>query len=263
MVSTIFETYSKEIVAGRLNEMNVDSSILTPFNVEQKSGVNEDGKMNSLASMMMGMLPAMIVIMLLTPTIGLAADLGAGEKERGTFEPLLSTCGNRNSLLWGKIVSIAIIATGALFAGMISLVISFQGYMSSVSGTEIDLNINAKAIAFIIIISLFIIVAVCTMQIGISIFARSTKEANTYLSGSMMPMMIFAFIPMFMDIKSISSIFYHVPIVNSVVVMKEFLLGIYDISHIGIVLAWHIVYVVVMVCAAKYMFSREEVVFRS
>ena len=190
--------------------------------------------MNSIATMMMGMLPAMIVILLLTPTVGLAADLGAGEKERGTFEPLLSTSGNRNSLLWGKIVSIASIATVALIAGMISLVISFQGYMSSVSGTEIDLNINAKAIALIIVISLFIIFAICTMQIGLSIFARSVKEANTYLTGSMMPMMILAFIPMFMDIKSISFIFYHVPLVNAVIVMKEFLLGIYDIGILGL-----------------------------
>jgi len=66
-----------------------------------------------------------------------------------------------------------------------------------------------------------------------------------------------------MDIKSISPIFYHVPLVNSVVVMKEFLLGIYDMSHIGIVLGWHIFYIVAMVVAVKYMFSREEVVFRS
>ena len=263
IVNLILETYSKQIVEERLSEMNVDSSILIPFNIEQKSGVNEDGKMNPIASTMMGMLPAMIIILLLTPTIGLAADLGAGEKERGTFEPLLSTSGSRNSLLWGKIVSISIIATFALIASMISLFVSFKGYISTVAGTDIDLDINAKAIALIIVISLFIIIAICTMQIGISIYARSVKEANTYLTGSMMPMMILVFIPMFMDIKSMSPIFYHVPLVNAVVVMKEFLLGIYDMSHIGIVLGWHIVYVVVVVIAAKYMFSREEVVFRS
>lgn len=263
MVSTILESYSKEIVEARLSEINVDSSILIPFNIEQKSGVSEDGEMNPIAATMMGMLPAMIIILLLTPTVGLAADLGAGEKERGTFEPLLSTSGSRNSLLWGKIVSISIIATFALIASMISLFVSFKGYISTVSGTDVDLDINAKAIALIIVISLFIIIAICTMQIGISIYARSVKEANTYLTGSMMPMMILVFIPMFMDIKSISPIFYHVPLVNAVVVMKEFLLGIYDMSHIGIVLGWHIVYVVVVVAAVKYMFSREEVVFRS
>lgn len=263
MVSTILESYSKEIVEARLSEINVDSSILIPFNIEQKSGVSEDGEMNPIAATMMGMLPAMIIILLLTPTVGLAADLGAGEKERGTFEPLLSTSGSRNSLLWGKIVSISIIATFALIASMISLFVSFKGYISTVSGTDVDLDINAKAITLIIVISLFIIIAICTMQIGISIYARSVKEANTYLTGSMMPMMILVFIPMFMDIKSISPIFYHVPLVNAVVVMKEFLLGIYDMSHIGIVLGWHIVYVVVVVAAVKYMFSREEVVFRS
>jgi sodium transport system permease protein len=263
MVNTLFEGYSKQIVEQRLNEMGVNSSILTPFSIEQKSGISEDGKMNSVANTLMGMLPAMIVILLLTPTMGLAADMGAGEKERGTFEPLLSTSGNRSSLLWGKIASMAIIAVVALIASMSSLFVSFKGYISSVAGTEISFDINSKAIALIILFSLFIIIAICTLQIGISIYARSTKEANTYLSGLMVPMMLLVFVPMYMNVKSIQEIFFHVPLVNAVCVMKEFLFGIYNLQHIGIVIGWHILYIIGIVSVTRYMFSREEVIFRS
>ncbi|MBD7910140.1 ABC transporter permease [Clostridium cibarium] len=263
MVNTLFEGYSKQIVEQRLNEVGINSSILTPFTVEQKSGISEDGKMNSVANMLMGMLPAMIVILLLTPTMGLAADMGAGEKERGTFEPLLSTSGNRSSLLWGKIASMALIAVVALIASMSSLFVSFKGYISSVAGTEISFDINSKAIALIILFSLFIIIAICTLQIGISIYARSTKEANTYLSGLMVPMMLLVFVPMYMNVKNIQEVFFHVPLVNAVCVMKEFLFGIYNLQHIAIVIGWHIVYIIAIVSVTRYMFSREEVIFRS
>jgi sodium transport system permease protein len=39
--------------------------------------------------------------------------------------------------------------------------------------------------------------------------------------------------------------------------------GIFDPMHIGLVLGWHVIYIIAAVLFAKYMFSKEEVVFRS
>ncbi len=87
---------------------------------------------------------------------------------------------------------------------MISLWISFKQYISELSGgEEIALSLSGKSIVLTIVFSLLLIVIICALQICISLFARSTKEANTYLSGLMMPMMILSFIPMFLDAKSI------------------------------------------------------------
>ena len=78
-----------------------------------------------------------------------------------------------------------------------------------------------------------------------------------------MPMMILSFIPMFLDAKSINEVFFHIPIINSVCVIKEAMVGIFNTQHILFVLGWQIVYVIAAVVGAKIMFSREEVVFRS
>ena len=45
--------------------------------------------------------------------------------------------------------------------------------------------------------------------------------------------------------------------------MKEVMIGIYNTTHILIVLAWHIFYVVLALIIAKVLFSREELIFRS
>lgn len=266
MVESLINDYSKSIVESRLSELNVDSKILSPINIETKSGINEDGTNNSNANTILGMIPALIVIMLLSPTMGLAADLGAGEKERGTFEPLLSTSVNRNSILWGKITTISIVSVLTLLLSMVSLLVSFKGFVNSVTegiGESINLNINIITILFIILFCIFIIIFMSTLQVVISISARSTKEANTYLSGLIIPIMILAFIPIYMDVKNIGIIFFNIPIINSICVMKEIMIGIYNTTHILIVLAWHIFYVALALIVAKILFSREELIFRS
>ena len=266
MVESLINDYSKSIIESRLSELNVDSKILRPINIETKSGINEDGTNNSNANTILGMIPALIVIMLLSPTMGLAADLGAGEKERGTFEPLLSTSVNRNSILWGKITTISIVSVLTLLLSMVSLLVSFKGFVNSVTegvGEGINLNINIITILFIILFCIFIIIFMSTLQVVISISARSTKEANTYLSGLIIPIMILAFIPIYMDVKNIGIIFFNIPIINSICVMKEIMIGIYNTTHILIVLAWHILYVALALIVAKILFSREELIFRS
>ncbi|MDY4077983.1 MAG: ABC transporter permease [Clostridium sp.] len=266
MVESLINDYSKSIVESRLSELNVDSKILTPINIETKSGINKDGTNNSDTNTILGMIPGLIVIMLLSPTMGLAADLGAGEKERGTFEPLLSTSVNRNSILWGKITTISIISVFTLVLSMVSLLVSFKGFLNSVNervGESINLNINIITILFIILFCIFIIIFMSTLQVVISISARSTKEANTYLSGLIIPIMLLAFIPIYMDVKNIGILFFNIPIINSICVMKEIMIGIYNTTHILIVLAWHIFYVALVLILAKILFSREELIFRS
>ena len=264
IVSTIYDAYSKQIVSSRLQSQGIKEEFLTPFNVDVKSGINKDGNVNQLGNYLTGMLPSMVVLLLLSLTLGLASELGAGEKEKNTFEPLLSTSGNRNSILWGKIGSLCIMAGITLCFSMISLWVSFKQYISELSGgEELALSLSGKSIALTVVFSLLLIVTICALQICISLFARSTKVANTYLSGLMMPMMILSFIPMYLDVKSIKEVFFHIPIINSVCVIKEAMVGIFDTNHILVVLGWQIAYVVVSVILAKIMFSREEVVFRS
>ena len=99
----------------------------------------------------------MVVLLLLSLTLGLASELGAGEKEKNTFEPLLSTSGNRSSILWGKIGSLCIMGAITLCFSMISLWISFKQYISELSGgEEIALSLSGKSIALTIVFSLLL-----------------------------------------------------------------------------------------------------------
>lgn len=263
LVESAFDNYKNQIVSERLAASGLDSSILTPFEIEVKSGISEEGSSYNPASMLMSMIPTLIIILMVSSTVGMASDLGAGEKERFTFEPLLSTSAKRSSLLWGKIISLCTVSFLALITNLVVMIFSMKKFMLDGVMEGGSFKIDLYSILGILVVGVLVLVTLSALQIAISIYARSTKEANSYLAGITMPVMILAFIPYMTDAKSISPKFFHIPITNSICLMKEFLVGIYDVKHIFMVLGWHIFYISLAIFFAKFMFNREEVIFRN
>ncbi len=262
LINEVYENYKNSIVEQRLTENGIDSSILKPFEVTIKSGINADNKdINAGATMLLTMIPTLIVILMVSSTVGMAADLGAGEKERFTFEPLLSTSAKRSSLLWGKIAALCTVSFIALIANLTAMVISMQKFM--VIGEEVNFKLTPETILGMLVIGALVLVTLSALQISVSIYARATKEANSYLAAITMPTMILSFIPYMMDAKGINPAFFNIPITNAICLMKEFTVGIFDIKHIALVVGWHIVYIIASIIFAKSMFSKEEVIFRN
>ena len=262
LLSSIFENYKYSLVESKLIANGLDASVLNPFQIEVKSGINTDSSENNgFGTIMLSMLPSLLVIFMVSSTLAMAADLGAGEKERCTFEPLLSTPAIRSSILWGKIVALCSISFLTLIVNMIAMVFSMNSFMNY--GGSLEISLTPTAILGIIGISLFLLVTLSALQMAISLYARSSKEAGTYLSGVMIPTMLLSYLPMMMDAKSIKLIFFNIPVANAVCLMKEFMVGIFNVQHILIVVIWHILYVVSSILFAKYMFSKEEVIFRN
>ncbi|MBS5950610.1 MAG: ABC transporter permease [Clostridium sp.] len=262
-VNDIYDNYKNTIVEQRLTANGIDPSILKPFEVNVKSGINTDNdNINGVASMLLTMIPTLIVILMVSSTVGMAADLGAGEKERFTFEPLLSTSAKRSSLLWGKITALCTVSFLALIANLAAMVFSMQKFMSF--GEEsINFNLEPATILGMLVVGCLVLVTLSALQISVSIYARSTKEANSYLAAITMPTMILSFLPYMMDAKGINPAFFNIPITNAICLMKEFTVGIFDVKHIAIVIGWHLVYIVASIMFAKFMFSKEEVIFRN
>ncbi|MPN59278.1 hypothetical protein SDC9_206999 [bioreactor metagenome] len=101
------------------------------------------------------------------------------------------------------------------------------------------------------------------LELSISIYARSFKEAQTYLA----PLNIIALVPVYttymLDARNIDTFYFHIPVANTVCLMKEFLAGVFNTSHILITFGWVLVYIMAAIFFARYMFSKEEVIFRT
>jgi sodium transport system permease protein len=263
MINSMIDAYSKQIINNRLAKRGINTSILTPIKVDNITIVKED---EGVAKMMLSlMLPLMLVIYSVTGPLSSAIDLGVGEKERGTLEPLLTTRSGRLSLLWGKFLAITIVGLMTTIATMVGIFIAMKQNSSSFGSSTAmpGIGISPEALIIIGILIVFLTMAFGALELAISIYARSFKEASTYTG----PLTIIAFIPAYatymLDAKNIPIMYFNIPVANVVCVLKELIAGIYNYNHIAITSVWIVVYVAACILFARFMFSREEVIFRT
>ncbi|MBU3209913.1 ABC transporter permease [Clostridium algidicarnis] len=263
-VEGYIDVYSKEVVAKRLQLRGIKQELLTPVNLEVKTFEKESEGFSKF--MLSLLLPLLLVMYSVSGPIAPATDLGAGEKERGTLEPLLTTKASRMSLLWGKFLAITVMGLVTTIASLAGVMIAMKqsgGLMSNGNGSAASFSIEPKAMILIGIVAILTTMVFGALELSISIYARSFKEAQTYLT----PLTIITIIPVYatymLDPKSIENFYFHIPLANSVCLLKELIMGIYNYNHILTTLGWTIAYIVISLLFARFMFSREEVVFRA
>lgn len=203
------------------------------------------------------LVPILLVLYCWMGSSTVAAELTAGEKEKGTLEPLLSNGVERTSLVVGKI---AATATMSMISGL-SNVLGLGVYLLvSVSFGKVGMNIFDLAV--LLFVSILISVFFSSVNIMIGIYARSLKEAQTYFMPSLLIYLIPTFFTYTLDINHINFYQLCIPVYNIICIIKEILASSVNIMHLGIVTMWFIVYSLLAYCATIKLFKREDVIFR-
>lgn len=256
-ISEIISSYSQIIVANRLNEVGVDPEILHPIVVQGKSVAKEGGEGLMMFAMM---LPFMLTIWSAAGGIPAATDLGAGEKERQTLEPLLTTKASRTSILMGKYFTVVL-------AGVIGTIASLIGFLIASKISPEFMGEGAvlplKSAGIITLVCLQLAFAFASIELAISFYARNFKEAQTYLSPLTIILMVPAYFTMFTDGRAIPEHYFHIPVMNTIGVIKEVIVSVFNYKHIITTSLWNLVYIVIFLFITVKMFEREEVVFRN
>lgn len=260
-INAMIDAYSKEVVAQRLKAKNIDVSILTPVNIVKESFEKEE-KAAGIAILSM-ILPMMLLMYSAQGPLAVATDLGAGEKERGTLEPLLTTKAGREKILTGKLLAITIMGFVISLCSMVGMIVAMIVPNSIFASGNSSVSLSYGSIALITIINLLTTMFFGALELAVSIYARSFKEAQTYLVPFSIIPLFAAYGTMMMDAKNIPFLYFNIPMVNVAAVVKELIAGIYDYTHIGLTIGWSVVYVILSLLLARVMFSKEQVVFRS
>lgn len=256
-IMEIISAYSQGIVAKRLNEAGMDIKILEPVDIKTVS-VSKEGGMGVM--MMSMLLPLMLTLWSAVGGIAAATDLGAGEKERQTLEPLLTTKASRTSILMGKYFAVVI-------AGIIGTLASLIGFIIA---TKINpdfmgegVSMSAGGIGIISLVCLLLAFAFASIELTISFYARNFKEAQTYLSPITIVLMVPVYLTMFVDGKSVPEYYFHIPILNTIGIIKEVIVSVYNYKHILITTGWSLVYILLFLFITVKMFEKEQVIFRN
>lgn len=187
-----------------------------------KFDVNREDKEYNLAtdkdtagSMFASMLPMLLLIFLYSGCIAVAPESIAGEKERGTIATLLITPVKRGDIAIGKISALSLIALLSGASSALGTILSLPKMM------QIDGNVSANVyqvsdyllLAVVILSTVLIMVTLISI---ISAFAKTIKEAQTYVTPLMVLVLLVGITAMFGNGAKAEGFYYLVPLYNSV-----------------------------------------------
>lgn len=203
------------------------------------------------------LVPILLVIYCWMGSSTVAAELTAGEKEKGTLEPLLSNGVERTSLIIGKIA--ATTAMGVI-SGM-SSVLGLGVYLL-ISSSFGKVGMNVLDLLALLFVAILASVFFSSVNIMLGIYARSSKEAQTYFMPSLLVYLIPTFFTYTLDVNQINLPQLCIPVYNIICVIKEIMASSLNIVHLGVVTAWFAVYISLAYFVTIRLFKREDVIFR-
>jgi sodium transport system permease protein len=258
-VKLVLADLSRRLLAREIDTTRVN---LNPVNTILTNVASQQEMAGFYLGMVVGM---MAVIGLVSGGMVMAIDSTAGEKERKTLEVLLAAPIARNEIVLGKYLA-------TLLMGMVSVVLMTTGYTGSLLiglhalGTNAGmgmsgLSISPRILPIILVVMLCVAGFVAALEMAIAIFARSYREAQTYLSS----MTIIAVVPLvFMQILPANPgpSFYYIPLLNAMLLIRELLMGSVVTRHIVNTVASSLVFSALALRLAFSMFRRESVLLR-
>ena len=173
----------------------------------------------------------------------------------------LIVCISRSSILIGKLIVTATFGSITSILSAVGLLLAFKFGMSDTMAITIDLSLQSMLL--IVLLAVLYVIFISAVMLLVSTYARSLKEANTYLTPVTLIPVLLSVITMYMEPSSVSMAMMNIPILNVVIVIKEIIFNQLNYVHLYMTIGWSIVYVIVSMIAAKMMYEKEEVIFRA
>jgi sodium transport system permease protein len=175
-VRALLNAYGTQLAGSRLLARGVSAEVIRPIAVDEIDVSTPAGR----ALLVLGMMTYFILFAMLMGGLYLAIDATAGERERGSLEPLLTVPADRSMLIYGKIL-----ATCCFM--LLSLAITLSAFCVGLKLVPLEsLGMSANfgpvvALRVFLVVLPFVLLGASLMTVVAS-FTRTYKEAQSYLT---------------------------------------------------------------------------------
>jgi ABC-2 type transport system permease protein/sodium transport system permease protein len=241
-----------------LREVKTPEALIHPLNVDVvdvASAVKRGG------SLLGEILPLVLVLMTITGAIYPAIDLTAGERERGTLETLMVCPVPVIEIIMGKFLVVATVSMfgAALNLGSMGLTIQFGGLREALSaGADTQVPIAVLPVILLCLVPLSILFS--ALLLAVSSFARSFKEAQSYVTPVIMGVLLPAGMAALPGTELTGAV-QVMPVGNMVLLTRELLMGTVGASAVLAVVLSTCFYAAAAVAIAVRIFGQEAVLF--
>ncbi|HXV13880.1 MAG TPA: ABC transporter permease [Candidatus Krumholzibacteria bacterium] len=255
------EEYENTLLAQRFARLELDSTIVDAVDLRSQNVASIEERVGKSIG---GMLPYIFIIFCFMGAMYPAIDLGAGEKERGTMETLLTAPVNRFHILLGKFGVVVL-------SGLVSAGVSIFGlFIALKQSNEIPsqfMSIIMKMLGWdtiVLVLSLLLPLTIffAGILLSVSLTARSFKEAQSMISPLNIAVIVPAAIGLVPGIK-MSYATAMIPILNVSLATKEIIAGTMQTPHLVVVYTSLIALALLSLYGSVWWFKRESTIFRS
>ena len=175
-LASLLENYATRTGALRLIARGISPAVTRPLVVAAR----DQSTAQARSGTMFGMLPYFFILGAFIGGMALAIDTTAGERERQSLEPLLINPVSRGRILIGKLGATSAFAVTTLLLSIIAF--SIAGQFLPVEKLGMSLQIGPRFALLTLFVMLPLVVLLATLQTLAAAFAKSFREAQTYLS---------------------------------------------------------------------------------
>ena len=175
-VRSAIQEYNRQLAGLRLTARGISPLLLRPINVDDVDVSTSSGR----AGILLGMMSYFFIFSLLMGGMYLAIDSTAGERERGSLEPLLSLPVTRDQLMLGKIAATCLFMALSLTLSLVTFFFALKFMPFEELGMTPNFSPPVVLAAFLVL-SPMILLGAAVMTLVAS-FTKSYKEAQTWLS---------------------------------------------------------------------------------
>lgn len=264
-VSSIIDPISEEYQLQAFTALELSEeqrvALIQPLKVEKQNVADEREVWGQRIG---AMLPYFLFFLCLQGAMAPASDMGAGEKERGTLETLLISPMPRYKLVLGKFFAIALSGVIAALITVSSMalwtVLLSQG-MAIGFITDLLSSIGIHDFILIFLMLVPVVAVFASLLLSLSIYARSFKEAQSYM-GALVMVIIFPIMISMMPGIELKGVWVWVPLTNVALAMKELMKGTMDYFALMGIFGSTAIIAGALLAFSVYWFNREKVLFR-
>ena len=259
-LNRILEDYFSPLIEARYQSFSLDKAVFEPYVISKIDVATEQEKFGKTIGTF---LPYMFLLFCFSGAMYPALDLGAGEKERGTLETILTSPASQLEILTGKFIVVS-------FFGVMSVIFGLMGMLGAVNlNSEIPAEVITIAMTILgakpifLMLSLLFPIALffAAFLLSISFYAKTFKEAQSIMG----PLNILIIIPIMIGMMpgiTLEASTAWIPILNVSLAMNDIIAGTLSWPLYAEVMLSLLFFTGLSMWISVKFVSREEVIFR-
>jgi len=211
------------------------------------------------------LLPLFFVVMVAVGCFYPAVDTTAGERERGTWETLMSVAAPRTSIVTAKYLYVATFGCVAGTLNLAAVTLTMRPVLAPLlarTGEHVEFSVPLASLPLLVLSALLLAGFVAAGMMLFASFARTFREGQSMIT----PFYLLVLLPvMFLQVPGIQFSFAlaALPVVNVTMMVREAVAGVFHWPQIGVTVVVSLAAVAACIYAATFILRFEDVVLGS